>query len=204
MTTIAPSLRTFKILLWLWSVVPLADLVLRAFTVGLGTHPEEVFLRTTGTWALVLLLTTLSVTPARRIMRWPDLLRVRRMLGLWTFAYAAIHLLGFLFFEHSMNVVALIADAFKRPFVAVGLVAFLSMLPLALTSNHWSMRRLGGNWKKLHRLVYLVAALACVHFFLHRAGKANFADPIAALVILILLLLMRRFTASAYPARSRD
>lgn len=206
MTQATPQLRALKALLWLMSAAPVVDLVLRGLTQNLGAHPEETWLRGTGTWCLVLLLVTLGVTPVRRLMNWPDLIRVRRMLGLWTFAYACVHLLSFLAFEHGMHLQALFADAFKRPFVAAGLLAFGCMLPLALTSNHWSMRTLGRNWKKLHRLVYVAAALACVHFFLHRAGKANFADPVLALAIFLLLIVMRSgwIRALKTPESSRD
>jgi sulfoxide reductase heme-binding subunit YedZ len=185
------NVRVLKGLLWLLSAAPLVDLVARGLMQNLGAHPEEVFQRGTGTWCLVLLLVTLGVTPARRMLQWPDLIRVRRMLGLWSFAYACVHLLAFVAFEHGMDVIALMADALKRPFVAAGLLAFLSMLPLALTSNQWSMRKLGPNWKRLHRLVYLAAVIACVHFFLHRAGKANFADPMMATAVLAVLAAIR-------------
>lgn len=205
MTQATPQLQALKALLWLMSAAPLVDLVLRAVAQDLGAHPEEAWLRGTGTWCLVLLLVTLGVTPVRRLMNWPDLIRVRRMLGLWTFAYACVHLLGFLAFEHDMHLPALFADALKRPFVAAGLLAFGCMLPLALTSNHWSMRTLGRNWKKLHRLVYVAAVIACVHFFLHRAGKANFADPALALAIFFLLIVMRSgwIKTSKNPGSSR-
>lgn len=192
------SLRALKWLLWIMSGVPLADLVLRAFAQSLGAHPEEAFLRGTGTWALVLLLVTLGVTPLRRWMNWPQIIGVRRMLGLWAFAYACVHLLAFVAFEHGMDVAALAADAVKRPFVTAGLSAFFCMLPLALTSNRWSMQRLGANWKRLHRLAYLAAAIACLHFFLHRAAKSNFADPATALAVLAVLMALRwRFTRAA-------
>lgn len=191
MTRAASRLRLLRSLLWIMSAAPLADLLLRALTQSLGPHPEEAWLRGTGTWCLVLLLATLGVTPARRMMSWPDLIRLRRMLGLWSFAYGCVHLLGFLAFEHGMNLSALFADALKRPFVTAGLFAFGCMVPLALTSNRWSMQRLRDNWKKLHRLVYVAAAIGCLHFFLHRAGKANYGDPAIALAVFAALIAMR-------------
>lgn len=205
MTVSVTRLRALKGLLWLMSAAPLADLLLRAFLQNLGAHPEEIWLRGTGTWCLVLLWATLAVATVRHIMDWPDLVRVRRMLGLWAFAYAGVHLLSFLALEHGMDISALMRDALKRPFVAVGLVAFGCMLPLALTSNQWSMQTLGSQWKRLHQLAYVAAVAACVHFFLHRAGKANFADPAIASVILLLLFASRwrRAKTSKTPAPSQ-
>lgn len=201
MTQMASRLRALKSLLWIMSAMPLVDLTWRALTQSLGAHPEEVWLRGTGTWCLVLLLATLGVTPVRRILDWPELIRVRRMLGLWSFTYACVHLLSFLALEHAMDVAALAADAMKRPFVAAGLSAIGLMLPLALTSNRWSMHKLGGHWKRLHRLAYGAAVLACLHFFLHRVAKANIADPAIASAVLAFLVAMRfvRIKAATHP-----
>lgn len=170
---------------------PLADLLLRAGWGSLGANPQETLLRATGTWTLTLLLVTLAVTPLRRLLKWPELVGTRRLLGLWAFAYATIHLLGFWAFEHDFHWVAVLKDGLKRPFVTVGLVSFALLVPMAMTSNHAAVRRLGSQWKKIHRLIYAVALLACLHFFLHRAGKSNFLDPVIALSITLALLLMR-------------
>lgn len=177
------------------AAAPLADLVWLASTNGLGLNPQEALLRATGLWCLVLLLFTLSITPIRRLMNWVELIRVRRMLGLWVFTYAVIHLLGFWAFEHDFNWLAVFADSLKRPFVTAGLISVALLIPLAVTSNKWSMRRLGGNWKKLHRLVYLVAAIAVLHFYLHKLGKNDFLEPTIALVVLLALLISRRLGA---------
>lgn len=182
---------------WLWSVLwlmaaaPLADLFFLAFTQRLGTNPQETLLRATGTWTLVLLLSTLAVTPLRQWLSWPELAPCRRMLGLWTFAYCVIHLLGFWAFEHDFVWADVFRDALKRPFVTVGLAAFFLLLPLALTSNRRAVAWLGPRWKKLHRLVYGVALLACLHFFLHRTGKNNFYDPGVALAVTAVLFAAR-------------
>ena len=154
------AIRRLKIALWCWAAAPLVDLAWRAFVQTLGPNPQETLLRATGLWCLVLLLVTLSITPLRKWLDWAELIRVRRMLGLWVFAYAVVHGLGFWAFEHDFNWAAVLQDAFKRPFVTVGLLSLALLTPLALTSNQWSMRRLAGNWKKLHRLVYVVAALS--------------------------------------------
>jgi methionine sulfoxide reductase heme-binding subunit len=172
-----------KTSLWLLCALPMAELTWRAVTNALGTNPQEALLRATGTWCLVLLLVTLGVTPLRRWANWPDLIRVRRLLGLWTFTYAVVHLLCFWAFEHEFVWRSVLSDGLKRPFVTVGLIAFVFLMPMAMTSNTMAMRALGANWKKLHRLIYVIAILACVHFILHRAGKNNYADPIIVSLI---------------------
>jgi methionine sulfoxide reductase heme-binding subunit len=185
------NLRLLKVLLWLMAAAPLIDLAWLTYTQTLGPNPQETLLRATGLWCLVLLLFTLSITPLRRWLNWVELIRVRRMLGLWVFAYAVIHLLGFWAFEHDFNWAAVFADSLKRPFVTAGLLSVALLIPLAATSNKWSMRWLGGNWKKLHRLVYLVAVISVVHFYLHKAGKNDFFEPTVALVVLLGLFLVR-------------
>jgi methionine sulfoxide reductase heme-binding subunit len=180
-----------KVSLWLMAAAPLIDLAWLASTDNIGPNPQETLLRATGLWCLVLLLVTLSITPIRRWLNWVELIRVRRMLGLWVFAYAVIHLLGFWAFEHSFNWAAVFADSLKRPFVTAGLLSVALLIPLAATSNKWSMRRLGCNWKKLHRLAYLVAVISVIHFYLHKAGKNDFLEPTIALVVLLGLFLAR-------------
>lgn len=182
-----------KAALWLLCALPMAELTWRTFSNALGTNPQETLLRATGTWCLVLLLVTLGVTPLRRWLSWPELIRVRRLLGLWTFAYALVHLLCFWAFEHDFIWLSVLKDGLQRPFVTIGLIAFAFLMPMAMTSNTASMRALGANWKRLHRVIYLVAILACVHFVLHRAGKNNYADPIVASLITAGLLGIRLF-----------
>jgi methionine sulfoxide reductase heme-binding subunit len=183
--------RLLRLSLFLWAATPLVDLFLLALSGNLGTNPQETLLRSTGMCCLVLLLVTLSITPLRRLLDWTELVRLRRMLGLWAFAYAFIHLLGFWAFEHEFLWSAVLKDAFKRPFVTVGLVGFALLIPLAITSNQWSMRQLGARWKTIHQLIYAVALLGCIHFFLHRAGKNNFFDPSVALAVTVVLLGLR-------------
>lgn len=195
-TALAPIAR-LKFALWCLAAMPLLDLVWRTFVNQLGTNPQETLLRATGTWCLVLLLVTLGVTPLRHWWHWPELIRVRRMLGLWAFAYAVVHLLCFWAFEHDFVWWAVLQDGLKRPFVTVGLMAFALLLPLAITSNRQSMRALGPRWKQLHRAVYAVALLSCLHFFLHRAGKNNFLDPLIALTVIAGLFAARFFLAQS-------
>lgn len=191
--------RGLKITLWLMAAAPLADLAWLASNNDLGPNPQESLLRATGLWCLVLLLLTLSITPIRRLLNWVELIRVRRMLGLWVFAYAVIHLLGFWAFEHDFGWVAVFADSLQRPFVTVGLISLVLLIPLAITSNKWSMRRLGANWKKLHRLVYVVAVISVLHFYLHKLGKNDFLEPTIALLVLLALLISRGLGATGEP-----
>lgn len=183
--------RLLRLSVFLWAAAPLFDLMILALTAKLGTNPQETLLRATGTCCLVLLLVTLSVTPLRRLLGWAELNRLRRMLGLWSFAYAFVHLLGFWAFEHEFLWAAVFQDGLKRPFVTIGLMSFALLIPLAVTSNQQSMRWLGTRWKKIHRIIYAIVLLACLHFFLHRAGKNNYFDPSIALAITLVLLGLR-------------
>jgi methionine sulfoxide reductase heme-binding subunit len=185
------GIRGLKRALWLAAAAPLVDLAWLAYAGALGPNPQEALLRATGLWSLVLLLVTLSITPVRRWMNWAELIRVRRMLGLWAFAYAVIHLLGFWAFEHSFDWAAVFADGLTRPFVTAGLLSIALLIPLAITSNTWSMRMLGSGWKKLHRLAYVVAAISVLHFYLHKVGKNDFLEPTIALLVLLGLFLGR-------------
>lgn len=187
------DIRSAWRLIWLLCALPLAVLAGRLLTHDLGPNPQEAILRFTGVWSLTLLLVTLGVTPLRQALRWPELGQLRRMLGLWTFVYACIHLLSFWAFEHEFDVVAVLKDGLKRPFVTLGLLSFAMLIPLALTSHRAAVRWLGPNWKRLHRLIYVIAVLSCIHFFLHRAGKNNFIDPAWAAAVTTLLLGLRAY-----------
>ncbi len=133
---------------------------------NLGPNPVETITHTTGNWTLRLLLITLAVTPLRKILQRPDLIRYRRMLGLFAFFYGTLHLLTYLWLDQSFSVPAMLKDVVKRPFITAGMTGFLSMLPLAVTSTAGWIRRLGGrNWQRLHRLIYLAATAGVVHYY---------------------------------------
>lgn len=167
--SLAPNtwqLRLIKSTLFLVCLLPLARLLWTAYTDDFGANPEEFVQRWTGTWTFNFLLITLCVTPLRTWTQWHWLLRLRRMLGLFTFFYAVIHFLSFIGFDHSFEIDEIAKDILKRPFVTVGFAAFLLLIPLAATSNQWAIRKLGGRkWQELHRNVYLISILACVHYF---------------------------------------
>ena len=161
----APPIAQLKTVLFLLALLPLARLLWAAWTNDFGPNPVEFVQRWTGTWTFNLLL-TLCISPLRAYTQWHWLLRLRRMLGLFTFFYAMLHFLSFIGFDHSFAVDEIAKDVFKRTFVTVGFAAFLLLIPLAVTSNQWAIRKLGGRkWQELHRNIYLISILACVHYF---------------------------------------
>lgn len=151
-------------LLFLVALVPAAWLGVRVAANDLGVNPAETLQLETGIWALRLLLITLAVTPLRRLSGWNRIIQYRRMLGLFAFFYATLHVLTYLVFDLSLAFGALLADVAKRPFITLGFVAFVAMVPLAATSNRAAIRRLGRRWQALHRLIYVSAVFAALHY----------------------------------------
>lgn len=170
-------------------LLPLAWIILATATDRLGANPAEKILRLTGAWTLRGLCLTLAVTPLRQWTGWNALARFRRMLGLFTFGYATLHLLAYAWLDQGLELSAIARDLGKRPFALVGFLAWLLMLPLALTSFNRAMRALGGaRWQALHRAVYAVALLGLTHHFWMRAAKQRGGEvAIYALVIAVLL-----------------
>ena len=156
-----------KILIFTNALVPLALLVWDSIYRKLGANPVEFFLRTTGVLTLIFLLITLSVTPLRKYFGWNDLIKFRRMLGLFAFFYGFLHLITYSIFDKSLRVSAIVEDIWQRPFIAVGMFAFFLLIPLAVTSTNSMVKRLGGkNWARLHRLTYVAAILGVIHFWM--------------------------------------
>ncbi len=184
------KLRLTKIALFLAALIPLERLAWRAFHDGLGANPIEVITHSTGDWTLIFVLTTLSITPLRRITRQYWLIAVRRMIGLFAFFYGTLHFLTYIWLDKFFDIHEMVKDIAKRPFITVGFSAFVLMIPLALTSTAWSIRRLGGkNWQRLHRLIYFTGILGVIHYFW--LVKADHRKPIAYGVVLGILLLYR-------------
>lgn len=177
--------------LWVFCVclLPLARLIFLGTSGGLGANPIEFITRSTGTWTLVGLMVTLSVTPLRRLTGRTDLVRYRRMLGLFAFFYACLHFGTYIWLDQFFDPAAIAKDIVKRPFVTVGFTAFVLLIPLAATSNHAMMRHLGRRWQLLHRLVYLIAALGVVHYLW--LVKKDLTSPLIYGAVLALLLLAR-------------
>jgi sulfoxide reductase heme-binding subunit YedZ len=172
-------------------LLPLARLFVLGWLDALGANPVEFVSRSTGTWTLVMLCLTLSVTPLRRLSGWNAVIRLRRMLGLFAFFYGCLHLMSYVWFDQWFDGMAILVDLLERPFIAAGFAAWLLMLPLALTSNAAMIRRLGRHWSELHRAVYAVAALGVLHFWWHKAGKNDLAEPMAYAAVVGLLLCWR-------------
>lgn len=184
------QISALKLVLWLLCLLPALQLWLGWQAGTLGANPVETLTRASGEWALRFLLITLAVTPLRRVTGLHWLLRLRRMLGLYAFAYACAHFLLYLWLDQLFDWRAIALDILERPFISVGFAAFVLLLPLAATSNAFAIRRLGGRrWQALHRSVYAIAILAVVHFWW--LVKADLLKPFLYAVILAVLLGLR-------------
>jgi sulfoxide reductase heme-binding subunit YedZ len=171
------------------ALVPLTLLVAGVVNHTLGANPAEALIRSLGDWTLRFLCLTLAVTPLRQWTGLAALARFRRMLGLFTAFYAAVHFSAYAVFDMGLDWGDIVRDVAKRPFILVGTAAFLLLLPLAATSFNRAIRALGARrWQQLHRAVYVIAGLAILHFFWMRAGKRNFTEVFVYAAILGVLL----------------
>ncbi|HEC06144.1 MAG TPA: sulfoxide reductase heme-binding subunit YedZ, partial [Thiolapillus brandeum] len=168
-------MKKWRLLVFLASLLPLAYMTWAAFSDSLGPNPVEALSHETGSWALRFLLITLAITPLRRLTGWRRPVLLRRMLGLFSFFYASLHVLVWLWLDREFAWGGMLADIAKRPYITVGFLSFLILTALAATSNALSMRRLGLRWKQLHRLVYVAALLAVLHFIW--LVKADLLEP---------------------------
>ena len=168
------------------ALIPAAALVYGFYTQDLTANPGDYITDQTGTWALTMLVVSLTITPLRRITKWNELIKLRRMLGLFAFFYAMLHMLTWVVFVHFFDVTFMIEDVVKRPFITVGMATFLILFALAITSNRFSIRRLGRRWQTLHRFVYLAAIGGVVHFWW--LVKADLTLPIRWAVVVGFLL----------------
>lgn len=178
-----------KPLVFALALAPFAWLAWRAVFDQLGANPQEALIRGLGDWALRFMCLVLAVTPVRSIAAWPALLRFRRMLGLFAFFYAVMHLLAYAVFDMGLDAEEIVRDILKRPFILLGTLTLLLLLPLAATSFNRAIRLLGAaRWQRLHRLVYGAAITMLLHFFWMRAGKSDFAEVVVYAGIVALLL----------------
>jgi sulfoxide reductase heme-binding subunit YedZ len=181
--------RLAKPVLFLLCLAPLAWLVYAAVANQLGANPAEALIRGLGDWTLRGLWLTLTITPLRELTGLAALARFRRMLGVFTFSYASLHLLAYGWLDMGLDFGDIAVDIAKRPFILMGFTAWLLMLPLAATSFNKAIKALGAKrWQTLHKLVYAVSVIALLHFIWMRAGKHNFAEPAVYGVILAVLL----------------
>jgi len=184
------TLARIKVAVFLLALLPLSRLGFGAYLDTLGANPIEKITRTTGYWTLTFLLTSLSLTPLRRMLGWLWLIRLRRMLSLFAFFYACLHFLTYLVLDQFFDWDTIIKDIIKRPYITVGFAAFLLMIPMAVTSTDAMIRRLGGKrWRSLHRLVYWCAVGGVVHYWW--LVKKDLTNPITFAVCLALLLGIR-------------
>jgi methionine sulfoxide reductase heme-binding subunit len=182
--------RWLTTLVFLLCLLPLAMLLVNGYRGELGANPIEYITRATGDWTMRFLLISLAVTPLRRLAKQPDLIRFRRMLGLFSFFYAVLHLITWVWLDKFFDLGEMWADVVKRRFITMGMLAFLLLIPLAATSTAAAIRMMGGkNWQRLHRLVYVSAAAGVVHYLW--LVKSDIRMPVLYGAILAALLLLR-------------
>ena len=184
-----PQINLVKLAIWLLALLPISRIVRLGFNDNLGANPIEFIEHSTGTWALVLLLVSLSMTPIRLLTGQVWVIQLRRILGLFMFFYASLHMVTYVWLDFTFFWDEIVIDVTKHPRILVGLAAFLLTIPLAITSNTFMIKKLKTNWKKLHQLVYLIALLAVVHYWM--LVKKDLTEPIYYAVALALLLGIR-------------
>ncbi|MFA7270742.1 MAG: protein-methionine-sulfoxide reductase heme-binding subunit MsrQ [Sterolibacterium sp.] len=181
------QLTLLRIMLFVFCLAPLTHLGWGAWTDDLGANPIEFITRSLGTWTLNFLLITLSITPLRRLTGWNWLVRLRRMLGLYAFFYALLHLAAYLWLDQFFDWQAIAKDILKRPFITIGMSAFVLLLPLALTSSSAMVKRLGGKrWQQLHRSIYVIAIFGVLHYWWLVKLDVTLPAVYAALLALLL------------------
>ena len=192
-------IRGIKVALFLTCLAPLAWLLWKFFGanprdmttwgIGLGANPIEAITHETGDWTLRFLLITLAITPLRKLLQVPSLIKFRRMLGLFAFFYGCLHFTTYIWLDKSFDVHEMIKDVYKRPFITAGFTAFVLMIPLAMTSTKGWIRRLGKNWQRLHWLIYISGIAAVIHYIW--LVKADLREPLRYGSILSVLLIYR-------------
>ncbi|HET8923524.1 MAG TPA: protein-methionine-sulfoxide reductase heme-binding subunit MsrQ [Candidatus Acidoferrum sp.] len=179
-----------KVALFLICLIPFGELVWRIFTSNLGANPVEFLQHATGDWTLRFLVFTLCITPFRKLLKLPDLIRFRRMLGLFAFFYVCLHFLTYLGPDQSFDLAAMWKDVYKRPFITVGFLGFVLLIPLAITSTAGWIRRLGGRrWQMLHRAIYVTAVCGVIHYYW--LVKSDVRKPLFYGALVGILLLWR-------------
>lgn len=178
-----------KVVVFAAGLLPLGLIIYDGFQHNLTADPIEEILHRTGIWTLRILLVTLAMTPLRILTGKAVFIRFRRMLGLFTFFYASLHLIVYVWLDLGLNWAHFFEDVTDRPYITVGMLAWLLMLPMALTSNRRMIRKLGKNWKRLHQSIYVVIGLGCLHFLW--LVKSDLTEPLIYTGIGLTLLLIR-------------
>lgn len=183
----AQPIKKLKWLVFSISLLPFIWLTYALLSDQLGANPIEAVTRDTGLWALRFVILTLMISPLRKITGKNEFIRFRRMLGLFAFFYASVHMLLYLGLDQFFDVQEIWLDIVKRPFITIGFISFILLIPLAITSTDKMIKRLGGRrWKKLHYLIYLIVVLSCLHFYM--LVKQDKTEPLIYLLIVLLLL----------------
>lgn len=182
-------MRVFKLSVFILCLVPISLLFYKLYIDELGANPFEALTRQSGEWTLRFLLITLSLSPLKIVLKksWP--LKFRRMLGLFVFFYASIHLMTYIWFDQFFDWAEIWIDIVKRPFITMGMLSWLILLPLAITSTNSMKKRVGRYWKKLHQFVYLIGVLVLLHYFM--LVKADYLWPALYSLVFILLMSVR-------------
>ena len=197
-----PLRRWIKIPIFLLCLVPVLLLLWKYFHQDLGANPIEFITHATGDWTLRFLAITLAISPLRRLLGLPELIRFRRLLGLFAFFYGCLHFATYLWLDKFFDFHEIAKDVWKRPFITAGFLGFISMAPLALTSTAGWTRRMGGRrWQLLHRLIYLSAIAGVVHYYW--LVKSDVRKPVLYGAIVFLLLAERAVAAPRKSAASR-
>ena len=183
------TLVSLKVLVWILCLAPIAIWVYQGFHSQLGANPVDRIQNQTGLVTIRLLMLTLAITPLRRITGWNWTIKFRRLVGLFTFFYAFIHLLVYSVADNQLDIAAIVKDVGKRPFILLGMLGFLALVPLTITSTTGWIRRLGRNWNRLHKLIYFTGVMGVIHFWLR--VKKDHSEPALYVAILVVLLGMR-------------
>ena len=199
--------RWTKVGVFLLSLGPLGYLFWRGLNGDLTANPIEFITHELGDWTLIFLILTLAVTPARKLLRQPGLIRFRRMLGLFAFFYACLHFSVFFVFDHFFDVAAMLDDVAERKYITIGFLGFVMLIPLAVTSTAGWIRRLGGKrWQRLHQLIYIAAVAGVIHFFwLVKSDitrPTRYAVAVGALLLYRLVVWVGERQARPQPVRS--
>jgi len=192
------TLFLIKAAIFLASLLPLARAAYIVLS-GMAVNPVEFITRSTGTWTLVFLMITLTITPLRKLTGWNWLIKLRRELGLFAFFYVCLHFTTYIWLDQSFDLAHVLKDIYKRPFITVGFAAFLLLIPLALTPTDAMMRRLKRNWIRLHYAIYPIAVLGVLHYWW--LVKRDLTQPIIYALVLALLLGYRLYVRLPKPAK---
>lgn len=184
-----------KLIIWVLAVIPGLRLVYLGISDGLGANPVEFIERSTGSWSLIFLMITLSVSPLQSLLKQPWISGTRRLLGLWMLTYAVLHLTAYLWFDFAFEWPDIFKDIVKHPYVFVGVLAFILTIILGITSNQIAMRTLKKKWKPLHQLVYIIAILGLLHFWW--LVKKDVTEPVIFTIVFLVLMSFRLLKAQS-------